>query len=62
MGVQQTFGGLGRVLVPLWAGFAYDHLGHGVPFWTSAVLVTSVMFLGLGIDDPRKQQPAAAAA
>jgi len=62
LGVQQTFGGLGRVIVPLWAGFAYDHLGHGVPFWTSATLVTSVMFLGLGIDDPRKQQPAVVAA
>jgi len=55
MGVQQTFGGLSRVIVPLWAGFAYDHLGHRIPFWTSALLVVGVMFLGLGIDDPRKQ-------
>ena len=54
MGVQQTFGGIGRVLVPLWAGFAYDRLGHGIPFWTSSALVLGVMFLGLGVDDPRK--------
>jgi len=54
MGVQQTFGGLSRVLVPLWAGFAYDHFPHGVPFWTSAALVTGVMFLSYGIHDPRK--------
>jgi MFS family permease len=60
MGVQQTFGGLARVIVPLWAGFAYDHLGHRVPFWTSAALVASVMVLGLGIQDPRKQQVIAA--
>jgi multidrug resistance protein len=62
MGVQQTFGGIARVLVPLWAGFAYDHLGHGVPFWTSATLVVGVMFLGIGIHDPRTQEPVAVAA
>lgn len=56
MGVQQTFGGVARVVVPLWAGFAYDHLGHGVPFWTSSVLVLGVLAMGIGINDPRKQQ------
>jgi MFS family permease len=60
MGVQQTFGGISRVVVPLWAGFAYDQFGHGVPFWTSALLVLGVLGLGVGIDDPRK--PAAVAA
>ncbi|HXC26285.1 MAG TPA: MFS transporter [Gemmatimonadaceae bacterium] len=62
MGVQQTFGGLSRVIVPLWAGYAYDHFGHGVPFWTSSALVVGVMFLGLGIDDPRKEQMVTASA
>lgn len=55
MGVQQTFGGVARVLIPLWAGFAYDHFGHGVPFWTSAILVMGAFALGLGVEDPRKQ-------
>jgi len=55
MGVQQTFGGLGRVLVPLWAGFSYDHFGKSVPFFTSAVLVIGVIALGYGIDDGRKE-------
>ena len=50
MGVQQTFGGLARVIVPLWAGFAYDALGHSVPFYTSALLIGGTIFLGLGID------------
>jgi MFS family permease len=54
MGVQQTFGGLGRVLVPLWAGFSYDHFGKSVPMFTSAVLVIGVIALGYGIDDGRK--------
>jgi multidrug resistance protein len=62
MGVQQTFGGISRVLVPLWAGFAYDHFSHGVPFWTSAILVAGVLFLNYGIQDPRKTEPVQAAA
>lgn len=55
MGVQQTFGGLARVIVPLWAGFSYDHLGMGVPFFTSAALVFGTIMLGVGIDDGRKE-------
>jgi multidrug resistance protein len=57
MGVQQTFGGISRVIVPLWAGFAYDHFVHGVSFWTSAALVIGVMALTYGIHDPRKASP-----
>jgi MFS family permease len=55
MGVQQTFGGLGRVLIPLWAGFSYDHYGHSVPLFTSALLVLGTIALGYGIDDGRKE-------
>jgi len=54
MGVQQTFGGLARVIVPLWAGFSYDHLGRAVPLFTSAALVFGTILLGFGIDDGRK--------
>lgn len=61
MGVQQTFGGLARVIVPLWAGFAYDQLGHGVPFYTSAALIVGTIFLGLGIDASGGARTAAAA-
>jgi predicted MFS family arabinose efflux permease len=60
MGVQQTYGGLSRVIVPLWAGFSYDHLGHPVPFLTSAALVLFSLLLGLGVDDGRKAVPAVA--
>jgi MFS family permease len=55
MGVQQTFGGLGRVVIPLWAGFSYDHFGKTVPLFTSAVLVLGTIALGYGIDDGRKE-------
>ena len=56
MGVQQTFGGLGRVLIPLWAGFSYDHFGKTVPLFTSAILVLGTIVLGYGIDDGRKAE------
>ena len=51
MGVQQTFGGIARIVVPLWAGFAYDRFGHSIPFFTSAALVLGTIMLGWGVDD-----------
>lgn len=50
MGVQQTYGGIARVIGPIWAGFAFDYLGKGVPFYTGAVLALGTIFLGLGIE------------
>jgi MFS family permease len=58
MGVQQAYGGVARVVIPLWAGFSYDHFGKGVPFVTSSVLVLGSLFLGLGVDDGRKVKAA----
>ncbi|HVH38521.1 MAG TPA: MFS transporter [Gemmatimonadaceae bacterium] len=50
MGVQQTFGGLARVIGPIWAGFAFDYLGKGVPFYTGAALALFTLTLGVGIE------------
>jgi len=50
MGVQQSFGGVARIIAPLWAGFAYDHLGKGVPFYTSALVVVATLLLGTGLE------------
>lgn len=60
MGVQQTFGGAARVLAPLWAGWAYDNLGVGLPFWTGAVLVGGMLLLGIGLDRQLAEQGATA--
>ena len=49
MGMQQTFGGVARLLAPLAYGLAYDGIGHGAPFELAAVLVGSAAFLGLGL-------------
>jgi MFS family permease len=61
MGVQQTFGGISRVIFPIVLGASFDALGHGVPFWISASLVLATIFLGLGLDGRMKraaEQPA----
>jgi multidrug resistance protein len=63
MGVQQSFGGAARVISPLWAGWAFDHLGTPYPFWTSAVLVLGTLFLTFGIDPSSgREAPAARSA
>jgi MFS family permease len=54
MGVQQTYGGLSRLIIPLWAGFSYDQFGRAIPFLTSAGLVLFSLFLNFGIDDGRR--------
>jgi len=45
MGVQHTFGGVSRVIFPLAAGVAMDHLGLGVPFVLAGVLVLATLLL-----------------
>ena len=50
MGVQQTFGGTGRVVGPLYAGWAFDHLGHSVPFYTGAAIVLLTITIGTGLE------------
>ena len=64
MGVQQTFGGVGRFLGPLYAGFAFDHLGKTVPYFTASVIVLATISLGVGIEKsiPPKTPPKPAAA
>lgn len=50
MGLQQTFGGVARIVAPLFYGWAFDRLGIGVPFYFSAAFVLGTVFLGLGLD------------
>ncbi len=57
MGVQQTFGGAARVLGPIGAGWAWDHLGVGVPFWVGAALVAGTIFLGMGMEHYTRPKP-----
>jgi predicted MFS family arabinose efflux permease len=45
MGVQHTYGGVSRMLGPLWAGAAYQGLGIRTPFFIGAALMLGVSFL-----------------
>ncbi len=55
MGVQQTFGGVARVIAPLSAGFAYDHIGQTVPFFVAGAIVLFTIPLGFGMERYVKQ-------
>ena len=55
MGLQQSYGGVSRIIAPLWAGFAFDTLGNGVPFFTAAAFVLGTISLGLGLDQYAKR-------
>jgi nitrate/nitrite transporter NarK len=46
LGLQQTYGGIARVIYPPLAGLAWDHLGIPFPFVMSAVIVGSTIYLG----------------
>lgn len=49
LGVQQAFGGISRVVGPLWAGFAFRDLGVQTPFWIGAAIMVGVFFIGLRV-------------
>jgi MFS family permease len=61
MGVQQTFGGIARVLFPILFGFLYDR-STGLPFLVSAGLVLFTLYLGLGMEAYARQDAKPAAA
>ena len=58
MGVQQTFGGLARVIFPILFGWLFD-LYIPLPFLISASLVVFTIYLGLGMEAYTKPVPAA---
>ena len=48
LGVQQAIGGVARMLGPIWAGAAFQHLGLAWPFWLAAMLMLGALALALG--------------
>lgn len=60
MGLQQTYGGVARIVAPLFYGWAFDTLGIAVPFYFSAAFVLVTIFLGFGLDKFSKPSPAIA--
>jgi MFS family permease len=50
MGMQQTYGGVARVIAPLFFGWAFDSLGPSSPYFFSSAFIAATIFLGLGLD------------
>jgi MFS family permease len=50
MGMQQTYGGVARIIAPLFFGWSFDHLGASSPYYFSSVFIFATIFLGFGLD------------
>ncbi|MGH9928680.1 MAG: MFS transporter [Pyrinomonadaceae bacterium] len=50
MGMQQTYGGVARIIAPLFFGWSFDRLGVSSPYFFSAAFILGTIFLGFGLD------------
>ena len=63
MGMQQTYGGVARIIAPLFYGWAFDSLGVSSPYFFSSAIIAATILLGFGLDKyVRLEIPAAQAA
>jgi MFS family permease len=58
MGMQQTYGGVARIIAPLFFGWSFDHLGVRSPYFFSAAFIFGTLFLGFGLDRFVRPTPA----
>jgi len=56
LGVQQAFGGVSRMVGPIWSTAVFQHVGWNAPFWCAAALMGGAFFLSLGVEDPAARQ------
>ena len=50
MGMQQTYGGIFRIVAPLFFGWTYDHMGPSAPYYFSSAFILATISLGYGLD------------
>jgi predicted MFS family arabinose efflux permease len=50
MGLQQTFGGVSRIIAPLFFGWAFDSIGVSAPYFFSSAFLLATLSLGFGLD------------
>jgi len=61
--MQQTYGGVARIIAPLFYGWAFDSLGVSSPYFFSSAIIAATILLGFGLDKyVRLEIPAAQAA
>jgi MFS family permease len=56
MGMQQTYGGVARIIAPLFFGWAFDSLGVSSPYFFSSAFIAATIFLGFGLDKYARPQ------
>lgn len=54
LGVQQGFGGVARMLGPIWSTAVFQHVGYAAPFWLAAALMGVVVLISLGVRSPAR--------
>src|SRR5215475_8917969 len=50
MGLQQTYGGVARIIAPLFFGWAFDAIGVSAPYFFSSAIILTTISLGFGLD------------
>jgi MFS family permease len=55
LGVQQAFGGISRMVGPIWSTAVFQHVGWSAPFWVAAVLMAGAVGISLGIHGPDRR-------
>jgi hypothetical protein len=56
MGMQQTYGGVARIIAPLFFGWSFDSLGVSSPYFFSSAFIVATIFLGFGLDKYARPQ------
>jgi MFS family permease len=54
MGMQQTYGGVARIIAPLFFGWAFDSIGVSAPYFFSSAFLLATLFLGFGLNQYAK--------
>jgi MFS family permease len=62
MGVQHAFGGMSRVVGPLWATWVFQALGPSWPFLIASAIMGVVLLLALRVPAVASPEPQALAA
>ena len=56
MGMQQTYGGVARIIAPLFFGWSFDVLGVSSPYFFSSAFILATLLLGFGLDQYTKSE------
>ena len=62
MGMQQTYGGVARIIAPLFFGWSFDSLGVSAPYFFSSTFILGTLLLGFGLDRYGKSDAVAGSA